>query len=319
MELVIRADSGRQHGAGHVMRCLAVAEQARDLGWRVTLSADLSELPWVERWLVSLQVRLVAPCDEASGLAGLAEGPGAVAVLLDHYDFPPAMAEVAAAGAVLVSFEDGVFGRRPAHLVVDYRLGAEATDRPADRSQTLLRGSAFAPIRREFRTAALNRVAGRADPSWLRVAVVAGGTDPSGLAAPLAAAVTRAGGEVLRWQPGAGMSATLRTADAVVSTAGVSSYELCCPGIPLALVEAVENQRDNYRALTSADAATGLGTGRDVAHDPVTVTARLSAWLDDPDTRSRQAATARELVDGLGAERIVAAMARCLEAEAAAP
>lgn len=115
----MRADSGRQHGAGHVMRCLAVAEQARDLGWRVTLSAALSELPWVERWLVSLQVRLVEPCDEPSGLAGLAEGPGAVAVLLDHHDFPPAMAEVAAAGAVLVSFEDGVFGRRPAHIVVD--------------------------------------------------------------------------------------------------------------------------------------------------------------------------------------------------------
>lgn len=92
------------------------------------------------------------------------------------------------------------------------------------------------------------------------------------------------------------MSKTLRTADAVVSTAGVSSYELCCLGIPLALVEAVENQRDNYRALTSADAATGLGTGRDVAHDPATVTTRLKGWLDDAPRRLRQAATARELL-----------------------
>jgi spore coat polysaccharide biosynthesis predicted glycosyltransferase SpsG len=99
----------------------------------------------------------------------------------------------------------------------------------------------------------------------------------------------------------------------VISTAGVSSYELCCLGLPLGLVEAVDNQRDNYRALTSADAATGLGTATDVAHDPATVTARLRAWFEDADRRVRQAAIARGLVDGLGADRIVEAIASRLE------
>ena len=313
MKLVIRADGGRRRGAGHVMRCLAVAEAARHRGWHITLSADLSELPWVQPWVADLRVRLVAPCDDAAELAALTEAESARAVLLDHYEFPPAMAEVEAAGAVLVSLEDDAFGRRPAHIAVDYRLGAETAARPADGSQTLLRGSAYAPIRRQFEMAAVAHTAEGGRGSPLRVAIVAGGTDPSGLAAPLAVAVTRAGGEVLRWQRGAAMVEALATADAVISTAGVSSYELCCLGLPIALVEAADNQRDNYRALTSADAATGLGTATDVAHDPATVTSLLRTWFEDADRRVRQAAIARGLVDGLGADRIVEAIASRLE------
>jgi len=313
MELVIRADGGRRRGAGHVMRCLAVAEAAHYRGWPITLSADLSELSWVQPWVADLQVRLVAPCDDAAELAALTAAESARAVLLDHYEFPPAMAEVEAAGAVLVSLEDDAFGRQPAHVAVDYRLGAETAARPDDGSQTLLRGSAYAPVRRQFRMAAVARAAEGSPGSPLRVAVVAGGTDPSGLAEPLASAVTRAGAEVLRWQRGAAMVEVLATADAVISTAGVSSYELCCLGLPIALVEAADNQRDNYRALTSADAATGLGTAADVAHDPAAVTARLLAWFEDTDHMLRQAAVARELVDGFGADRIVEAIASRLE------
>ena len=304
MRVLIRADAGHAAGAGHVMRTAAVAERARALSWDVMLSADLSAVGWVKPWVRALGVDLLGAVP-ARSLPSLARETSADLVVLDHYGHPDVRPLVNAAGAALVNVEDDDFGRRSADVVIDYGLASELVPRPDDGSGRLLRGIQYAPIRTAVREARARRssVGGPAK----RVAVLMGGTDAGELAATVSAAVEGAGAEVVHLSRGVAMLDGLADADAVVSAAGVSSYELCCLGIPTALVQVADNQQRNYSALTEAGAVHGLGRA-----DELSVGAGLALairdWLADTERLAAAARTGRSLVDGHGADRIVAAL-----------
>ncbi len=305
MRIVVAADAGPTRGAGHVMRSLAVAEEAVRTGSEITLAADLSALRWTCAWVDALGIRLAPPAEDAAALAALAREHRADVVLLDHYGFNDARDAVHRAGAVLANFEDGVHGRRSAHVSIDYQLGAEQVDRPDDGSVVLLRGVAFAPIRAEIREA--RRAV--ADPAPAdTVAVLMGGTDVCGLTGLVESAVAQAGARVAAVARGRGHVQDLVGARAVVSAAGVSAYELSCLGVPTALIQVADNQSDNYRAFTGAGAAVGLGTAEQARRSPEELSRRIGAWLSQGSVLAGTAATAQALVDGLGGRRIVTAL-----------
>lgn len=316
--LLIRADAGSQRGAGHVMRCLAVAEAAREHGWRVTMSTHLSAVGWVRPWIESLGVETVETADTVESLVELGGSTRADAVLLDHYGFgdhPDLLPAIEGIGAGLANFEDGEFGRRAAHLSIDYSLGAESMRRPHDGSTYCLRGIRFAPIRAEIRTGRSARPEPCDEPLSGRpvVAVLMGGTDAQGLTATVEALIAQAGGHAHLLDGGLSLVSQLRRADAVISAAGVSAYELACLGIPTTLLQAAENQGANYRAMVAAGAAAGLGTAAELRAQPALVANRLRAWLSDPELLAATARVGRQLVDGRGASRIVAALAATSE------
>lgn len=294
------------------MRCLAVAESAREGGWRVTMSADLSALSWVRPWIESLGVDTVDAAETMKSLLGLVGSTRADAVLLDHYDFPDVLSAIAGTGVALANFEDGEFGRRAAHVSIDYALGAEAVARPDDGSLSFLRGIRYAPIRAEIRTGR----AVRREPHRMQlpgrpptVAVLLGGTDAAALTTTVTALVEQLGAHALTVDGGLSLASQLRQADAVISAAGVSVYELACLGIPSALLQVADNQGANYAAMVSAGAAAGLATAAKLHSEPVVVLERLRAWLSDPAHLASTARLGQQLVDGEGAPRIVAALA----------
>ena len=55
------------------------------------------------------------------------------------------------------------------------------------------------------------------------------------------------------------LAAMMSGQDLVVSAAGTSVWELCCIGVPMALVWAVDNQLDGYDRMVASGAAVGLG------------------------------------------------------------
>ena len=163
---------------GHLMRCLAIAEEAVARGWSVRMYGELSAAA------VELTGRLVPAAHVVTG--GPAAGwpqdwpedwpedwAAADVVHVDTYrpvDLPT--------GPWLVSnMQDGTFGARPADLAIDANLGAE--DRfAADHATPALVGISAVPIRRDVRAHMTSRpVASTAR----RVLVVIGGTDPFGL------------------------------------------------------------------------------------------------------------------------------------------
>ncbi|SFN16515.1 Spore coat polysaccharide biosynthesis protein SpsG, predicted glycosyltransferase [Pseudonocardia ammonioxydans] len=277
---------------------------------------------------------LLPPADNASDLVALCREHRIDAVHVDHYLLGTDLrAALVAAGVALCTVEDFTTGRRPGDVVVDPNLGAAEHRRPDDGSPVLLRGPEHAPLRMAVRRARRRRAIGAATAPAAgppRVLVVMGGTDAAGLLPLVVAGVARAGvpAEVdvvvpagravelpddgpARFRavgPLPDLPATMAEADLVVSAAGTTVWELCCVGVPMALVRAADNQAEGYRTVVAAGAAAGLG-GVDDLSEPEPAAAVLRDLLTDPDRRDALAERARAVVDGEGANRIVDAVA----------
>ncbi|MCS6711042.1 UDP-2,4-diacetamido-2,4,6-trideoxy-beta-L-altropyranose hydrolase [Brachybacterium sp. EF45031] len=324
--IAIRCDASMHGGIGHLVRALSVADAARNAGHSVVLAGSFDS-PLAESLLLEAALE-TAPAPEDLGV--LAAEQGASVVHVDNYDIgPEARAQVSVSGALLSSMEDSTFGRRPADVVIDSTIHAERVGRPADGSGEVLLGIAYAPMRAQVREARAHRAASprplsdRAD-----VLIVMGGTDAMGASATIASVCARAQGigrirvispqqnwAAVRAEAGDGVELItpspelfehVCTADLVLSAAGTTAWELACIGVPSLLVAVVDNQVAGYEAALEAGVARGLGTLDQVRQDPATAVRRLEAGLED--LRSGNPwSTGRRTVDGLGAERIVAA------------
>ncbi|MFP5068821.1 GNAT family N-acetyltransferase [Pseudonocardia nantongensis] len=281
---------------------------------------------------------VLPPADSTEELMALCRDHRIDAVHVDHYRLGTDLRDALhAAGIALSTVEDFSTGRRPGDVVVDPNLGAEAHPRPDDGSAVLLRGPGFAPLRSAARRARRRRAIRETDGSLApssgttpRALVVMGGTDAAGLlprvVAALAAADVPAEVDVVVPNgravdlPGDGparfraippvpdLPAAMAEADLVVSAAGTTVWELCCVGVPMALVRAADNQAEGYRTIVAAGAAAGLGGVDDLA-DPEPAATVLRELLTDPARRDALAERARTVVDGEGANRIVDAIA----------
>ena len=96
-------------------------------------------------------------------------------------------------------------------------------------------------------------------------------------------------------------------ADLAIAAAGGSSWERALLRLPSLVVIAAKNQRSIARALDHAGAALVLGWWHEVSEADLAGSIRDSA-MDAP-LRGRQSEAAGRLVDGMGAGRVVQAMA----------
>ncbi len=288
--LLLRADATPSTGVGHLSRCVALATAARARGWDVALCGTFT----AGQWLIG-DLPVVPAVEQAD------------AVVVDHYGIGAFEFD-----GLVVSMEDAEYGRRRADIVVDANL-FEAP-RPDDGSPVVLRGPAYAPLRAEIRTARRARRTGSFRVPPRVVVVMGGGAAPSSVAAALTALRdTGVPAEVVAISaaPVPGFDVTPPTpelpslfasADLVVSAAGVTLLELCCIGVPTALVRIADNQAPGYAAAVERGLAAGLGTDPR-AHVPV-----LRDLLTDASPRNALAEKARTTVDGGGADRILDAM-----------
>ena len=346
MRVLLLCDGGGPLGVGHVMRSLALAEAAVAAGHDVMVAGHF-EGSFLQGHLAAAPVEVVqlaaplAKGDLASFIDLAArlrpdvlhvdsyEAPGRIGELVPARDVEPMPGNV-----VLSNVEDGSFGRRPADVVVDPTLGAELSPRPDDGSTWLLRGSRYAPMRRRVIDARRPDEMGTAAEDVARtVLVVMGGTDPAGLAPAVVELLARTGlalevtaiavgesaervraaarGTALSLSvvaPVDDLAALTSGQDLVVSAAGTSVWELCCIGVPMAVVCAVDNQRVGYDRVVEAGAALGLG-GPELG-EPGTVgneraVGLLRAALTDSRLRAGLVLAGRQVVDGLGAWRVV--------------
>jgi spore coat polysaccharide biosynthesis predicted glycosyltransferase SpsG/RimJ/RimL family protein N-acetyltransferase len=314
VHVLIHCHGGPAVGVGHVFRAASLAEAAVGRGHRVDFSGTF-EGPLVTGRLRSAGMEIVADARLAAYDV----------VHVDTYRPDGDDLAARAAGVALLSnLEDGEFGRRPADLVIDPNLGAEGTRR--DIGPVLLRGSRWAPLRRS--------VVERAAQATIRdearrVLVVMGGTDVHGVTAEVLEVLAATGRDLTVTaiaQPASREELERKVAvldldvelvgprpdladlmldqDLVVSASGTSVWELCCLGVPAALVCVSDNQRDSYARVLERGAAVGLGSAMS-GLDRDAAAATLGDALADAGLRDRLSKTAGRLVDGLGAWRVV--------------
>ncbi|MEV6641041.1 spore coat protein [Amycolatopsis sp. NPDC051371] len=309
MRLLLRADASASIGAGHISRAVAYAERAVARGWQVAFSGRVENAEW-----------LASRFDELGVARESFDATGFDAVIVDHYSLGDLRKEINAAGALLVSIEDDVFGRRPSDIVVDSGFAPSA--RPDDGSDVLLRGIAYAPLRDAVRS---TRRVPSGPPMRVTVALGSGSqwapTVELLLRAlrdtelPFAADVLVRGehtlpdlmpGQSIRFAaPSPALLELFATTDIAVSAAGVTFVELCCLGVPTAAVRLVDNQEAGYRAALELGLTAGLGPAESLSERLPSVTAVLRSLLSDPALRRRLSAAASSTVDGLGVDRVL--------------
>jgi spore coat polysaccharide biosynthesis predicted glycosyltransferase SpsG len=327
----IRCDAGARTGVGHLVRCVALAEELTARGVDVHFLSDLGGVAWAAAQLEQRGLPWhPAPYDEV-GLVAAVQRLGLDALVIDSYTLPPAHSKaVRAAGATVLAIVDGDPRGQDADIYVDQNLDAvlEVGDvRLAGLDHALLRTSvrrlrpSSAPVSSFARTPKVVAFFGgtdayRAAPQVARL--LADAAVPFDATVVAADASLRA--ELLAIQAGEGQSfeiidptdrlpELLADADLVISASGTSTWELLCLGRAAALVWVVDNQIIGYERTVAHGYAAGLGRLGELGTDAVTTLRRL---LLNPAERTALAVRGWAAVDGRGVERVADALLRAL-------
>ena len=340
--LLIRADAGVAIGSGHLMRCLALGRAWNAAGGATVVATGVEARVFQQRLddagveVVWLGAAHPDPHDLAA-LRRLIADRAPAWVVLDGYHFDAVYEEgLRSAGRPVLTLDDAVHrGAYRSDLILNQNLGAEALDYGARGAGGALLGTRYALLRPEFTAARLSLSRETARPVR-RVLITMGGSDPEGMTGAVLADLIdlpaveivvvvgaanrhRAALEALvleREAPtrlvvdAADMAAWLNWADIVVSASGSTVWELACLGVPSALIVLADNQDGIASAMAAAGAALVVDTLA-----PGAVRTAVDHLVADAELRSDLSRRAMALVDGRGAERVVAALrARITEA-----
>ncbi|MGP1275435.1 MAG: UDP-2,4-diacetamido-2,4,6-trideoxy-beta-L-altropyranose hydrolase [Caulobacterales bacterium] len=339
--ILLRPDASRACGAGHLMRCLTLADALAQKGWEAhfacheadgfdhgvvvrrghvlhTLPAyqgweadAVAVAPLVDRlkpdWLIVDHYGLDARWEQACG-----QPPARVAVIDDLADRPHA-------GAVL--FDSGIHRQ------------ADAYDGLVPAHCRRFCGPAYALLRPAFaahRQVSLRRRAAGGKPARLMLAM--GGVDAdnvTGAVLEVIAPVLAGRGmaldvvlgsnaphraSVTRFLEKAAFAARLHVdlpdlaglmadSDIAIGASGGTALERLCLGLPSLVLSLADNQPPAAQAIMDLGAGLYAGDVREAGWQQ-RLLAGLSGWLDDPAALKPVPARAAALVDGEGAHRV---------------
>ena len=329
--VVLRCDAHPSFGVGHVVRCLALAQELIARGARVTLLGGLGEIGWLGLLVDEAGIEVVRPADDLTAVVAQVGELGADAVVIDGYHLAPDLgARLRADGVVVLAMVDGSFGAgQEADVYVDQNLRATPhIGGPA--GSVALAGLDHALFRDSVLDRRRTTVPAPHDPP--RLLAVFGGTDPYDAAvtviplvlatgAPVHVTVVAAREEVrttladLPTAPGQhvevidpvpDLAALAVTCDAAVSASGSSVWELLCLGVPTGVVCVVDNQRLGYEMTLAEHVVVPVGVLDDLRAGAGTP--GLTALLTDAAARTELAGRGQALVDGRGRERVADAL-----------
>ena len=324
----IRTDAGAQRGVGHLVRCVALAEELVERGVAVRFLSELGGLSWAEQQLTQRGLpRHPAPPDPVA-LVAACDRLRLDALVIDSYTLPPEHSvAVRRTGRPVLAIVDGDFRGQSADIYVDQNLDAvidvEDATGLAGLDYALLRSSVRqlrppqAPVHRPSRTPKVVAFFGgtdayRAAPQIARLlaatgvafdATVVAAND--GLRDELSAVEAGPGQHFEIIAPTDDLPKLLAGADLAVSASGTSTWELLCLGLASALVWVVDNQILGYERTIANGYAAGLGRLGEAAGPSVDV---LRELLTRPGSRAALATRAWSAVVGRGVEGVADAL-----------
>jgi UDP-2,4-diacetamido-2,4,6-trideoxy-beta-L-altropyranose hydrolase len=336
--LVLRCDAGEAVGIGHVMRCLALAQ-----AWKQT-QGDAVFVMVRPNALIGERIKdegfEIVHLDADPGTVRDSERVGQIArahgsnwLVVDGYIFDVnyQRALKAAELNVLLVDDEGKAGYYCADLVLNQN--AYACERLYSHRETytrLLLGLRFAMLRSEFRCRTNDRRV--ISPEGRRVLITMGGSDPANVTLQVIQALALLSEDVevkvvigecnphgeslqsavmnhrgrMSLMKNGNMPELMAWADIAVSSSGTTTAELCALGLPSIVIDTAPNQTPVAKELDRIGAALYLSLedlqrGERVAH---TIRDLLASF----ERRSTISETARSLVDGIGAQRVVSAI-----------
>ncbi len=336
-DIVIRADGNAHIGAGHLMRCLTIAEEVGDRERVVFWCADETGAAQVRTRGYQVQTLETDYRDMESELALLEKmaGKGKKIFLVDsYYVSSEYLRALRTFGAVYLLEDvpghvwpvDGVINYNAFAVEEDYRKLYEQSMRPR-----LYIGAAYVPLRRQFtgrryqvrdQVRELLLTTGGGDRENIAgqiletisdiikdiciVHVVSGPYNPHG---EWLDSYAKAHPQVRVHRQVEDMARLMQQCDLAVTAGGTTVYELCALGVPFVCFSYAGNQE----ALTAYAGQQEIGLDAGQFHrDPEGTLERIKGLTRqaavDMKLRQRMSRRAREMVDGAGAKRLAAAL-----------
>jgi spore coat polysaccharide biosynthesis predicted glycosyltransferase SpsG len=337
--VLFRCDASPEIGLGHLVRCLALADELRQnhgaaVAFAMRTSPLGSEMVKRRGYLV-----LSAPdCDGVhfdyeAWLHDCMRQTEAQALFVDVRDDLPrsALDALALRGATIAVVEDLSERRWAAHLAFYPPVPQVQMADWSGFQGRLCVGWQWVILRSQFAGSLLPRDHSflRRDRSTIFLLIAMGGSDPAGLTLKAVRAVDRLEGDFesviilgsafchrASLQSILGnarrrftvredvreMSAAMAEADLAICSFGMTAYELAAMGVPTVYVCLTEDHEKSASALVAA----GMGTsaGVDDQETEIRLSVAVARLLIDKKARSQMSVRARELIDGQGANRI---------------
>lgn len=330
--VTIFADCGGTIGVGHVMRSLALAEGLTAAGAVVSWVAAVSTVPWLAEFFSRRGIKVSEPPNgSAATLNAITDTCPSVVVVDSYLDRTQLAHDLKRGNVSVVGIADEFTPPFPADLYVCPGIRARWVEASAS---PVVGGPDHVLIRDDIR--ALRPHVWNPRPTSLpcRIALRLGGTDGDGAAPSLLASLRGLSSvthiDVSPSSPGtvralrdlspesnqrihltqAGHDSFRRAADAdvVITSGGVSVWELACAGVPQVLVETSLDQRPNVDWFENQGCGASIGTLAAIQSDTRSATERLQELLADKAGLQLRARTAWERIDGMGAERVAQAI-----------
>ena len=331
--LYIRADGNAYIGTGHIMRCLSIAQAAKQQGRLCTFIVADHEMIWLLEQRNFPYICLDSVWNdldqETEKMEELICREHIRFLLVDSYFVTPDYLRCLNRLTHVAYMDDLDQFHYPCSTLINYNIYAYDWDYPSRYHDTrLLLGPQYAPLRHEFQNSPPRRV----QKDVRSVLVTTGGSDPLNVAGqfaeqavqmPFFSAVTFHI-VVGRFNPhrpmleclAAGyshiklhcniqhMSELMQACDAAVSAAGTTLYELCACGVPTVVYALADNQLPGAAAAAGRGLVLYAGDARENSAFAEVLCDKLVGLMNDYPLRKRMTEQMRHTVDGNGAKRL---------------
>ena len=315
MRYVLRADASQSMGAGHVMRSSAVAEELISRGNNVIFVGRISDLQWVEERIASLGFNQVYSdtCDFKSN-------PKSDVLILDSYEIEVEDPFVAQQNwCHIIVIVDEMTPDYSCALRIHPGLDSNWT---GNSNAAILSGPKYIPIRSSLIG---NKKSVVEEQHKLKIAVVAGGSDPYGLVDEIAKILVSFSEQFnvylfsncnfdspldsrFRYiKIGHQLDELTKDADLVLTTASTSSLEFLARGLCVGIACAVDNQEQCYNKLGELGIVAQFGS-RNLDNNWELDKEKIYSLVTSSEVRGSLLAKAKGVIDFNGASRIVDAI-----------
>ena len=335
LSVAIRANGGETIGLGHIRRCLTLAEALSQQGATVNFITNDNQAALDTVRTIGFAAIPVDPEKDFEQTRDAIRHLQANVVVVDSYDIDTDyLTRIRDPRNILVAIDDNADRRLPVDVVINGNAYAPLLMYEVLPETVLLLGARYAILREDFRAASERRIQ---DPA-ARILITIGGSDPANLTPKLVEMVL-AGRADLRLDVVLGpffdqgdpiteatadkreqirvhynpsdMRSLMSQADIAITGGGQTTYELAATGTPALAILTAQNQQQNLEALDRLGTLIFAGSRDDV--DLIEkVSSGFAMLVDDTESRAEMSQRGRELVDGLGAERL--ALAICEQA-----
>lgn len=327
--LYIRADMNDTIATGHVMRCLAIADAARQMGEGVTfILADDQAVKLLKKrgyCYIILHTKWNQMEEELPALEYVVRQKQIKRLLIDSYQVTERYLTVLQEMTEVIYIDDLNTFLYPVHGLICYANYWEKFHYTENyRHTNLYLGSRYTPLRSVFSNCPPKKVNEKAE----QLLILSGGTDPYDVLHQLLTRLdtTRykhidvicgmyypkydALYEKYRKEEKIRIHSTvnnveyyMKEADAAISAGGTTLYELCASGTPAITYAMADNQLENVKKFQEDDIMDYAG---DIRNENIieNITKYLDKYHWNKQLRQERSLRMQELVDGKGALRI---------------